>query len=128
MFVVKMLKSWHTFIILYFLKCLNFTICIEDVSVTMTGNSTVCDDQSLNANDALLDLIRSEGRGRVAGRESREMKPLNATAFLDEMFGERLFNTTMNFIVPGAKINLPRHTNEGNVDHLAMQVRSIMFN
>lgn len=63
--------------------------------------------------------IPSENEDIFINKENRSKR---STKVFDEILGTRLFNTTMNFIVPGAKVNLPRHTDEGSVDHLALQV------
>jgi hypothetical protein len=43
---------------------------------------------------------------------------------LDNLFSRRLFNTTMNYIVPMFQVSLPVHTEDGMTIHLAMQVNT----
>ncbi|ODM96175.1 hypothetical protein Ocin01_10508 [Orchesella cincta] len=59
-----------------------------------------------------------DSKGSINPRTGRAFP---ATKFLDGLLRESLFNTTMNFIVPGFHVYMPRHTAEGSVDHLAMQ-------
>ncbi len=67
--------------------------------------------------------IANEDQGIFRNNEKGQSRSTRSTKIFDEILSTTLFNTTMNFIVPGAKVHLPRHTDEGSVDHLAMQVR-----
>lgn len=48
-------------------------------------------------------------------------KPSSPTKILNALFSRRLFNTTMNCIVPGFQLHIPHNTEQGSLVHLTMQ-------
>lgn len=55
-------------------------------------------------------------------RETTDLPLPFPSEVLDNLFSRRLFNTTMNYIVPCVEVTLPLRTEDGNTVHLAMQV------
>ncbi|OXA58585.1 hypothetical protein Fcan01_07314 [Folsomia candida] len=54
-------------------------------------------------------------------RETTDLPLPFPSEVLDNLFSRRLFNTTMNYIVPCVEVTLPLRTEDGNTVHLAMQ-------
>lgn len=98
--------SWKAFVVI---------IVMQFCSVNVVVSSSVNCKSNIS--------IASENEDIFSNKERSQNRSERSTKIFDEILGTTLFNTTMNFIVPGAKVHLPRHTDEGSVDHLAMQVR-----
>ncbi|CAL8126406.1 unnamed protein product [Orchesella dallaii] len=80
----------------------------------------ICDKHSCYDHEQKVESLEEVYSGE--SNTSRRSRALPATKFLDGLLRESLFNTTMNFIVPGFHLYMPRHTtDDGSLDHLAMQ-------
>lgn len=99
--------SWKAFVIITVVQFCSVNIIVSSSSINCKSNIS----------------IASENEDIFSNKERSQNRSKRSTKIFDEILGTTLFNTTMNFIVPGAKVHLPRHTDEGSVDHLAMQVR-----